>query len=224
MDTKLSSGYAKVANFLIWGDATTLGIPDQVWRDFEADITLVWIILPGVERRERRPPTPVTATGPSETSVLLQVLDVTEDREDGLARLEVAAETGDEMAFVQAASEIDWCQRSAAEFARAVRLALAAGAHLLARNLAAQGAKLYTDHPELQKMARLLAPPRIVRTDLPPDPSIRANRDWLQTHANEYRGQWVALRGGQLLAVGSTARYLKAQLKNIEGVLLARVL
>lgn len=228
MKARLLSDYAEIAPLLMLRDSTTSEEPDRVRRHFEtpmADITTgVWFVLPMGQRRKRRLPSPATATEPSETSVLPQALDATEDREDGLARLEIAADMGDETAFVQAAGEIDWSQRPAADFARAVRLALAAGAHLLARRLAAQGARLYPDHSELQKMARLLAPPRIVRADLPPAPSIQENHAWLQAHANECRGQWVALRDGQLLAVGSTARELKAQLKSIEGVLLARVL
>jgi hypothetical protein len=72
--------------------------------------------------------------------------------------LQVAAEAG-EVAFVRAANHIDWLQRPAADFARAVHLALAVRAHLLARKLAAQGASLHPDHPELKRMARILAPP-----------------------------------------------------------------
>ncbi len=147
----------------------------------------------------------------------------TEVREDVMATLEIAAEEGDEMAFVQAAGKIDWSQRPATDFARAVHLALAAGAHLLARNLAAQGAEMHPDHPELQKMARILAPPRVIRADLPPVPSVRANHEWLSAHADEYQGQWVALRNGQLIAVGATTRELIAQLESTEGILLTRV-
>lgn len=144
--------------------------------------------------------------------------------EDDLAMLETAAEKGDEAAFVKAASEIDWTRRPATDFVRAVRLALAAGAHLMARKLADQGHRLHSDHEELAKMARILAPPRVTRTGLPSDPSVRANRAWLEAHANEYKGQWVALRNGQLLAVGSTAQELKAQLESVESAFLARVL
>lgn len=136
--------------------------------------------------------------------------------------LEIAADKGDEAAFVQAAGKIDWSQRPAADFAQAVHLALAAGAHLMARKLADQGHRLYLDHEELAKMAHILAPPRVLRTNLPPDPSVRANIEWMRAHAAEYRGQWVALQNGRLLAVGATAQELKDQLESIEGVLLAR--
>jgi hypothetical protein len=142
---------------------------------------------------------------------------------DGIDILEIVAEAGDETAFVQAASEIDWSQRPATDFARAVRLALAAGAHLLARNLATQGARLYPTHLELEKMARVLAPPRVVRTDIPPVPSLRANQEWLRVHGDEYRGQWVALRDGVLMAAAATARQLRAYLESTGNVLITKV-
>jgi hypothetical protein len=159
----------------------------------------------------------------SSVSVLPSMLETRGDQRDTLAMLEVAADLNDEAAFVQAAREIDWSQRSAADFVRAVRLALAAGAHLVARHLAAQGARLYPDHPELQKMTHVLAPPRVVKANLPPVPSVRANQDWLRTHAGEYKGQWVALQDGALLAVAATASELKAHLENKDHILVTKV-
>ena len=176
------------------------------------------------QREDVRPLSPATATEPSETSVLPQALDVTQDREDGMAALQIAAETGDEIAFVQAASEIDWSHRPAADFARAARLALEAGAHLLVRRLADQGHRLYPHHEELAKMAYILAPPRVVRANLPPDPSVRANLEWMRAHAAEYRGRWVALKAGVLLTSAPTARELKDQLSSTDGLFLTRVI
>ena len=222
----IAAGLSETNAFPALRDAIVLEMPDLELRDFKTaragGATVVWIIPPEKERRIRLLIS-VASTGPSEVSVLPLVLDATKDREEGTAMLEIAAEKSDEMAFVQAVSEIDWPQRPAADFARAVRLALAAGAHLLARNLAAQGARLHPDHLELQKMARILAPPRVVRADLPPDPSVQANHAWLRAHADEYRGRWVALRNGQLIAMGYTARELKAQLESTDGILLTRV-
>ena len=103
----------------------------------------------------------------NEAIVLPAVRDATAEGQDGIPLLERAARAGNEVAFVQAARQIDWLRRPAADFAQAVRLALAAGAHLLARNLAERGDGLYPGHPELQKMARILAPPRIVKAGIP---------------------------------------------------------
>jgi len=219
--------YAETVPFPLLMDFTTWEKPNRVWQSFKtamADLTVAFgTIAPPGERPERQLLGHDPVTGPSETTSLPSVLDVTGDHEDSLARLEIAAEMGDETAFVQAASEIDWSQRPAADFARAVHLALAAGAHLLARKLAAQGAKLHPDHPELQKMSHILAPPRVVKVDLPPVSSARANLTWLRAHADEYKGQWVALRDGSLLATAATADELKARLESTDGILLTRV-
>ena len=234
MDQRLFSNYAEAKTFPAFDwDATTLGISDQVrrdlpgWRDFEVaradSITVIWIVPLLVERKERRSLGHVTATGTSEVTVLPITLDATEDSGDGIAVLEIAAETGDEEVFVRAANEIDWSQRPATDLAQAVRLALATGAHLLARKLADYGHRLYPHYEELAKMARILAPPRVVRTDIPPAPSLQANQEWLRVHGDEYRGQWVALRDGILLATAATTRQLRAYLESTDGVLITKV-
>lgn len=234
MDARLLSTCAEADAFPVFWDATTLGMPGQVERYFPGGqdfkvargdgTTVIWIISRFVERKEQRSPGPVTGTGPSEAIVLLTALDATEDSGDGIAMLEIVAEAGDETAFVQAASEIDWSRHPAADFARAVRLALAAGAHLLARNLADYGHLLHPQHEELAKMAHILAPPRVVRTGLPPDPSGRANLEWMRDHAAEYRGRWIALKDGVFITYAPTARALKEQLPTTDGLFLTRVI
>ena len=230
--TRLSSPVA-VPAFPIFWDASTAKAFDLTsrdllgWRDFKvarADSTTVtWIISPVIERKEQRSFGRATDTGPSETTVLPTAMDATRDSGDSMAALEIAAEAGEEAAFVQVTREIDWLQRPAVDFARAVRLALAAGAHVLARKLATHGAKLYPDHLELQKMAHILAPPRVVETDTPATASLSANQAWLRAHADQYKGQWVALRDGSLLAVASSAAELKAHLESTGGIMLTRV-
>ncbi|MDY7079700.1 MAG: DUF5678 domain-containing protein [Chloroflexota bacterium] len=216
MDAKLLlNDYAQQDAFPIFGDATTLGLPGHMerhspgWQDFEV---------------AKRPIGPVRPTGPSEATVLPITLDATVDGGDGIAILEIAAEAGDETAFVQAASGIDWSRRPAADFARGVRLALAAGAHLLARNLSSHGHRLHPHHGELAKMANILAPPRVMRSSLPPDPSGRANLEWMRDHSATYQGQWVALKDGALVASAPTARELKERLSTAHDLFLTRVI
>ncbi|RLC84126.1 MAG: hypothetical protein DRI79_13275 [Chloroflexi bacterium] len=220
--------HAETIPFPALMDATLPEASDPTWQGFRtasvANMTAFWTAWPLVKAAIKRwPYEPAAATGPVEAITLPITLDATEDSGSGLTALEIAAELGDEEAFVEAASEIDWSQCRAVEFTRAVRLALAVGAHLLARHLAAQGAKLHPDHAELERMARILAPPRVVRADLPSVPSLQANQAWLRAHADEYRGQWVALRDGALLAAAATARQLRACLESTDGVLITRV-
>ncbi len=143
--------------------------------------------------------------------------------DDAMMRLESAAVAGDERAFLAAKDAVDWEARSAADFLRAVQLALSAGAHMAARNLAAQGAQRFPDHSKLEKFARILAPPRVLRTPARPNAGLRANRDWLMTHGTQYRGQWVALCEGQLLGVGDSLDSVITQAGGTDGVLFTKV-
>ncbi|MBL7184655.1 MAG: hypothetical protein ISS50_09435 [Anaerolineae bacterium] len=207
-------------------NVTVSSKPDLALRGFEADRTsdtVVWIPLRDGRKAERWRLYPLIATMPSEASTFPTALDATEDSENVMAVLEIAAEAGNEATFVRVTSGIDWMQRPANDFVRAVRLALAAGAHLLARNLASQGARLYPDHSELRKMAHILDPARVVNANIPPTPSVRANRVWLRDHAYEYKGQWVALQEGTLLATGATARGVWDRLESTDGVMLTKV-
>jgi hypothetical protein len=224
MDAREPGHYIEAIPCPVWSDVTSPGVSGPAWEEFDTDCTTVfWIAVPTTESKRMRSYHLAPPTGPSETSALAVTLDATEDSTNGLTALEMAAAMKDEMAFVRAANEIDWSQRSAADFARSVRLALGTGAHELARRLAAQGSRLHPEHPELQKMGRVLAPPRVVRTGLPPVPSLSLNHDWLRTHRDEYRGQWVALKDGILLQTTATARQLWANLKSTPGVLITKV-
>lgn len=140
-----------------------------------------------------------------------------------LQQMVAAAEVGNETQFIMAKQAIDWQQRPAADFRRAIRWALAAGAHMAARNLAQEGANLHPSDQELQKFAYLLAPPKVIARDLPPDPAIRANRDWLRIHRVQYRGQWVALRNGELLATAASLHALTQQFGITRNILFTKV-
>ncbi len=167
-------------------------------------------------RKAKRRPSVPGADSAAEPPGLLAEADV-------LARLEAAARVGDEQAFLAAKDAVDWDARPAGDFLRAVQLALSAGAHIAARHLAAQGAARYPDSAELQKYARVLAPPQVIRATAQPNAGLRANRDWIMAHGAEYHGQWVALRNGQLLAVGASLDAVIAQMGGTDGALFTKV-
>lgn len=148
--------------------------------------------------------------------------DSADDEADPLALLSALAEQGDGPAFARLAAEVAWDAYPPAEIARAVRLALAAGAPLPARQISAAGHRLYPEDAELAKMAYILAPPKVLGTS-PANPSTSLDLEWLRRHAVEYQGQWVALNKGQFLAAAPSARALKALLPPIQGVFVTRV-
>lgn len=135
--------------------------------------------------------------------------------------LQEAVEQGDTQAFKELVQQIDWKRRSAHEWQQAVRMALAVGAPLLARELATKGARAHPDAPELAKMARILAPPRLLGTR-PANPSVGANIRWMREHAARHRGQWVAVRNGELVATGASLAELLAKVPDRENTLFAR--
>lgn len=140
-----------------------------------------------------------------------------------MARLQATAEQGNERAFIQVCQTIDWQTKSADDHIAAIQLALAAGAHLAARHLALEAAQRFPDHAEIQKFAHVLAPPSVTKSTLPADPSVKANRDWLSTHGDSYRGQWVVLKNGQLLGAAAAPDALNAEVGNARGALLTKV-
>ena len=150
-------------------------------------------------------------------------VDGTTTQHDITALLETAVQADDVHAFMEIVEHIDWSCQSPADFVSAVHLALAVGAHLAARHLAMQGHRLHPDHEELDKMTTILAPPTVSPSSRPADPSGRLDFEWLEQHAAEYRGQWVALQQGRLLAAALTVRELKKDLDDTKEIFLARV-
>jgi len=143
--------------------------------------------------------------------------------DNGLSRLQMAAQSGDQPAFLAAQKEIEWSLRSPGDFSQAIQLALSMGLYDNARHLSAKAIRLYPNHTGLQKYERVLAPPRVTRSNRPPDPTLEANRDWLMSHADTFSGQWVALRNGQLVASADSLPLLVEQIGLTEGLLVTRV-
>ncbi len=145
-----------------------------------------------------------------------------DERERAMFRLEDAANARDTRTFLNALGSMRWEDRSSKDWVRATRLALEAGAHSAARRIATEGARLHPGDSELQKYARVLALPTVVSKKVPSDPTRRANREWLKVHSGEYRGRWVAIRAGELLAAARSLGELREHLVSTEGVLLTK--
>ncbi len=170
-------------------------------------------------------PAAVSLTGPAPAYPRHSIAPTTDSPlpDPDMMQLEAAAQLGNEQAFVAVYQRMDWQRRSPDDFLRGVRLALAAGAHLAARNLSARGATRFPDHKELLKYARILAPPKVVSRNRSPRSDWKADRVWLMSHGDAYRGQWVALRDGRLIGSAVTLAALCAQLGDVKGMFLTKV-
>ena len=143
-----------------------------------------------------------------------------------LTSLRDAAEKADVQRFSEICESTDWGARSSSEITQAIRLALKAGAVMTARQLASKGAACHPESLLLQKYARLLAPPELIRTDLPARPGVQEDLAWFAQHVATHRRRWVALRDGKIVAEGSTLREVLAKVDKEspkEGLLLTRV-
>ncbi|HIK10943.1 MAG TPA: hypothetical protein IGS52_11850 [Oscillatoriaceae cyanobacterium M33_DOE_052] len=91
--------------------------------------------------------------------------------------------------------------------------------------VATEGLQHFPDHAELQKYAYILAPPKVTSVNRGGHPEIRANREWLQKHRAEYRGRWVGIKNGDLLAVGNSHDEIIAQVGSVKntGILVTKV-
>jgi hypothetical protein len=128
--------------------------------------------------------------------------------------LEKIASLRDEKIFSKVAGSFDWDSFSVQDVINVIQLALECGAHLQARKLAAYGGNRFPENDVMQKYAKILGPTLVTDRNLPPDPAATADMNWLKNHNEEYRGQWVALRNGQLLGNAETRKDLLAQVNN----------
>jgi hypothetical protein len=133
-----------------------------------------------------------------------------------MLQLERAVKLDDEVEFVRIVNQMDWSSRSVDNYLRAISLALQIGAHLIARKLAQEGTVRFPDHPDMSKHARILSPVVTLRTGLPPEPRIVANMNWLKEHRNEYKGLWVAIENGEMVASASNPQALIKIVGNVK--------
>jgi hypothetical protein len=127
-----------------------------------------------------------------------------------LKDLEISAHTGDRGQFVRIAEGIDWSSQAAEELLRAIDLALSMELADLAIRLAQAGKSFFPDHERMQQAAQVLAPPRVRTSYIPPAKGLDVSAEWLRINANQYRGQWIAIREGQLVGSAHSLQELAA--------------
>ena len=122
--------------------------------------------------------------------------------------LEAAARTENRELFSRWLRLMELTDKPPEDYVRIIQLCLGLEMHSRARKIALEGAEKFQNDVDLQKLARLLGPAKVINPDLPPDPNAAANMQWLRQHADEYHGKFVAVKGGELLAVASSYKEL----------------
>jgi hypothetical protein len=82
-----------------------------------------------------------------------------------------------------------------------------------AREVAERGLALYPDHAELRRVHHALRPLEVRVNPHFKISDPRPSYDWLRRNGQDYRGKWVGLDQGELLAVGDTLEELLRSLK-----------
>ncbi len=106
---------------------------------------------------------------------------------------------------------------------RHIRALLARGEYQEASRAAESAASEYPGNPELERYARLLAPPVIGPSHSADAGDIAADKRWLKEHAAEFQGKVVALRDGQFLGAAPTVEALQREVGSLKGCFVTRV-
>jgi hypothetical protein len=139
------------------------------------------------------------------------------------SRLETLTKQRDIDSFVRTLQRVKWENRRSGDFARAIRLALNISAPVAAKHIFILGQKYHPTSPHLAAYAELFGKsPRASIRALPRNSTLEANREWLKENRAIYRGQWIALRDGTLIGVGSSLEDLTSRIKNVSNTLLTR--
>lgn len=143
--------------------------------------------------------------------------------EEFVSKLESAALLNNEELFLQHLQSLDSIEKTPEIYSQLVKLALEAGAHFAARRLSEQGHKLYPENSQLQYYAKVLAPPKFIRSYKTSNSSIKNNREWMKKESNNYQDKWVALKDGQLVAFADTFSELSSKVVDTKDILMTKV-
>ena len=96
-------------------------------------------------------------------------------------------------------------------FADAISRSFTEDAVRLSRALTEAGLQQYPADQTLLNYQKTLAPPRLI-SRTPAKHNFSKTTRWLSAHSHEYVDQWLALRDGELLGIGSTRKALAEQI------------
>lgn len=127
--------------------------------------------------------------------------------------------------FAQTVQSIDWSLQSPELFLQAIDLALALEMTTIATQLAKNGFRQFPNHVRLQSARAVLSSARAYTVPATNDEGISHSMREVNIQAEKYRGQWVALKDGEVLAAAATLKTLHEQFEvDDRSVLITKVL
>jgi len=102
--------------------------------------------------------------------------------------------------------------RSPEDYIRAIDRAVRQDNFRHAADLAFEAFESYPNSEKIRRYARVFAPKTLVFHELPPNPEMSLNLNWVLQHRSSHRGRWVALRRGELISDAASLDELETQL------------
>jgi len=138
----------------------------------------------------------------------------TDKSEPLLTAIEEAAAREDRHAIISLVKQVDWRSHRPEDLIRVIQSCIFLDMVLLARELADEGKRLFPNDKRMEQWAIVLAPAKVIGTRPASGNAIglEASHRWFQNNSSKYKGQWIAVRNGELLGVAPTLKELYAQI------------
>jgi hypothetical protein len=106
---------------------------------------------------------------------------------------------------------------SASDYVARVRTLIEGDRIVQARALVSEALEANPDDGELRALQKVLEPPRANSREMT-DADRTQEFEWIVANRDAYRGRWVAIQGGELVADAPSFAELQSRIKNLEGV------
>lgn len=116
--------------------------------------------------------------------------------------------------FFSFVENIDWSVHGPTELRHALDVALFLDMVPLSRELAQKGVDLFPGNSDFQYFVKVLAPPKVIGTSPAKKRHFAPSYEWLNNNADKYRGHWLAVCRGKLVATSLTYKDLKKKIAN----------
>jgi hypothetical protein len=138
----------------------------------------------------------------------------TDEQEPLVRAVEEAAARKDRHAIIDLTKQVDWRNHSPDELIRVIQSCLFLDMVLLARELADEGKRAFPNDKRIEQWTMVLAPAKILGTQ-PASANaehLKASYQWFRNNSSLYKGQWVAVRAGELVGAAPTLKELHDQI------------
>ncbi len=106
---------------------------------------------------------------------------------------------------------------SPSDYAARIRALIEGDRVVQARALVSEALEANPNDSELLSLLEVLKPPRVTPRQVT-DADRTLEFGWIVANRDAYRGRWVAIQGGELVADAPSFTELQSRIKNIKGV------